>query len=124
MDTLGELNTERWVGAARRYVRFRRCFWRFFLCGFAIVVVFGVPLTAAGEYIPRPLQALLFSALWLIVLVCWVGFMMSMLALWGFHCPRCRGRFAISWFSNWPTDRCKHCGLNLRQVESAAGERR
>jgi len=84
MDTLGELNTERWVGAARRYARFRRCYWRFFLSGFAVVVVFALPLAAAGEHIPRPLQALLFTALGLGLLVCWVGAVMSILALRAF----------------------------------------
>jgi hypothetical protein len=118
MKTAGELNTARWVGAARRYARFRRCFWRFFLCGVALVVVFALPLAAAGEHIPRPLQALLFTALGLGFLVCWIGFVMSMLALWSFRCPRCHGRFAISWRSNWPTDCCKHCRLNLARVGS------
>jgi hypothetical protein len=31
----------------------------------------------------------------------------------GFRCPRCAKRFAVSWWNSWPTNRCKHCGLDL-----------
>jgi hypothetical protein len=31
----------------------------------------------------------------------------------GFRCPRCGKRFTVSWWNNWPTNRCKHCRLDL-----------
>ncbi len=37
----------------------------------------------------------------------------ALIALRGFRCPLCGKRFVRKGWSSWPTDRCKHCGLDL-----------
>jgi hypothetical protein len=42
-----------------------------------------------------------------------LGILITWLNLRGFLCPRCGKRFTLTWWNNWPTNRCKHCELNL-----------
>ena len=33
--------------------------------------------------------------------------------LMSWPCPRCDKLFIVAWWSSWPTNECKHCGLNV-----------
>ena len=42
-----------------------------------------------------------------------LGMFIFSLDLRNFRCPRCEKRFTVSWWNSWPTNRCKHCRLDL-----------
>lgn len=99
--------------AARRYATLRRWWWQSFLAMPVIWVVLTVSLVALGSWSSPVVRAALtgagtagFFGSWVIALVSW-------LRLLRFRCPRCGGRFLLSWWSSWPTSTCKHCGLDL-----------
>jgi hypothetical protein len=33
--------------------------------------------------------------------------------LMSWPCPRCDKLFVVAWYSSWPTNECKHCGLKV-----------
>ena len=82
------------------YRRRRRWFFAVFLGGFAVVFVGLFAKLVSGSAI-----ALLGPA-WM------VGFLITLLRLYTFQCPRCRHWFFLtSWFGNPDARKCLHCGL-------------
>jgi hypothetical protein len=110
---LGDVDVNTPADAARRYTNLRRSYWRFFLGGIALFAVLGTLLFAFGPRLNPLIRSILAIPLILGFLTCWVGSIAAWFALVRFRCPRCGGRFILSWSSSWPTATCKHCGLYL-----------
>jgi hypothetical protein len=112
---VSDLDIKTWIESARLYGRLRRRAVRLSFAYIGIYVAFFAFFAAAAGDDVDPILPPLFFFLFLFVTFGW--FLVASIAslkLWDFRCPRCGKRFVhYSWWSNWPTDRCKHCGLNL-----------
>jgi hypothetical protein len=104
----------RLIEQARRYVRLRRRYWWSFFGGIAVMAVPLCAFSVFRDLVPQafidfalPFIGAAFMALCVVNLVTWFQ-------LIAFRCPACRQRFVLSVFSAWPSDRCRHCGLDLR----------
>lgn len=46
-----------------------------------------------------------------------VGFLVKAAITWvrilRWPCPRCSKSFVLAWYSSWPANQCKHCGLSM-----------
>lgn len=110
-----EVDLKTLAEATRRYARLRWVYWRFFLGG---IVIFGV--IAGPHFVFESQQPTEFY-----YVVTWVSMLCFVLcqlvcfgawhALTQFRCPRCGERFIMAWWSSWPTEECKHCGLKLER---------
>ena len=109
---MSELDTSEWKDASRRYLRLRRLWWRCWFGGIALFAVLGTPLFVFKQMNPL-LQGAIGTVLGVGFLGCWVGCVVAWFGLVTLRCPRCGGRVMMSWWSSWPTNRCKHCGLYL-----------
>ncbi len=114
VDAMGELDTNTWIEASRSYVRLRRRYWRCWLGMPASLVVLVALIPVFGHTLKNPyVRGALFSLLIVAWCACWLGCAVTWFALMGFRCPRCGKRFLISWWSSRPSNRCKHCDLDL-----------
>ncbi|MBI1324357.1 hypothetical protein GC170_14395 [bacterium] len=82
----------------------------------------GLVSRIASAFVPGAsvAQQLIHFALGLITLgfiLAFCGMIWSWTLLMKFHCPGCGKSFVMSFGSNVPGDRCKHCGLNLAESE-------
>ena len=107
------MDTRTWIEAARRYVRLRRRYWLCFLGEVVLVAVFGTPLFVFADQMNSIARDILVSVLVVGFVACSVVTVITWFALVGFRCPRCGNQFMMSWTNSWPTNRCKHCGLDL-----------
>jgi hypothetical protein len=114
-----DLDTRTWIEAARRYVRLRRRYWRSTFGAVALFAVFGTPLFVMDQKLHSTLRGVLGSILGVGFLACWLGGVVSWFELRSFRCPRCGNQFIVSWTNTWPTNCCKHCGLDLRPAAMA-----
>jgi hypothetical protein len=55
-------------------------------------------------------------------LTCWAVGSATWIWLLRFRCPRCGKRFIVTWWSSWPSDRCKHCALDLGPAKMAVAK--
>lgn len=83
----------------------------------------GLVSRIANAFVPDSSVAyqLIHFALGLISLgfiISFCGMIWSWTHLMRFHCPSCGKSFIMSFGSNIPGDRCKHCGLNLAKPET------
>jgi hypothetical protein len=100
----------------------RRRYWRSLLGVFAVLVVIGGAISAfVDERDPIP-RRILFSLALAVFCAVFAVNVATWFALMGFRCPRCGGRFILSWWSSWPSDRCKHCELDLGPTAMAAAK--
>jgi hypothetical protein len=112
-DAVGNIETRAWIEGARSYGRLRRRYWRCFLGMPASLILFGAPAIAFEDRlhpIARGILLLPFAVVWV---GCWLGCAVTWFQMLAFRCPRCGKRNVVSWWSNWPTRRCKHCDLDL-----------
>ena len=79
----------------------------------ALLAVLGPPIYVLNNAHNTTIIRILTVVLVVGWLACWVGVLLHWLALVRFRCPRCGNQFTISWWSSWPTNRCKHCDLDL-----------
>ncbi len=119
VKALTDIDTQTRTEAASRYVRLRRRYWRCFLGGAAFFAIFGTPLLVFGNHMNPIARCVLGSMLGIGSIACWVGGLATWFALVGFRCPQCGKQFVMSWTSSWPTNRCKHCGLDLAPAAMA-----
>ncbi len=137
-----EIDAEVLAEAANRYRLLRRThtisFMATFLLAAAMVSIahrfgyvsgyrreHGLVSRIASAFVPGAsvAQQLIHFALGLIslgLIVAFCGMIWSWTLLMKFHCPRCGKSFIMSFGSNVPGDRCKHCGLNLAEFEPVA----
>ena len=99
--------------AARSYKRWRGRYWRCFLGMPALLALLGPPIYVFDNAHNSMIHGILTVVLVVGWLACWVGVLLYWLALFRFRCPGCGKQFTISWWSSWPTNRCKHCDLDL-----------
>lgn len=110
---MGKLDWQDLEFASGRYTRLRRRSRRWHLT-FLLTALLAIPLLAAAGALPYPVvRNLLVAAFAIGFLGQWSGTLITWSALTRFACPRCGRRFIMIWWSSWPTDRCKHSGLNL-----------
>ncbi len=128
---MGDLDTGTLIEAAQRYRRLRRRYWRCLL-GLPAIVIVGYLFAVLLEIFPA------LSALWdeensilrhaLLSLagvgwcVCLLGGVVTHFRLMAFRCPKCGGLFVWTWWTNWPSDRCRHCGLDLGPAVEASAK--
>jgi len=119
---MGDLDANIVADAARRYTGLRRRYWRSLLVGIPLISGAGLFGMFEGEFGPL-LNPVIGRVLVVSVvagfLTCWVGGVVTWSSLMRFRCPRCGKRFILSWYSSWPTNRCKHCQLDLGPVAVA-----
>lgn len=70
-----------------------------------------------GASVAQQLSHLALGLISLGFIVAFCGMIWSWTLLMNFHCPRCGNSVIMSFGSNVPGDRCKHCGLNLAESE-------
>ncbi len=110
---MSDLDTKSWIEAARSYERLRRRSLRFTLAYVGSFVGFVALFCFATAKDLRALATILFMLFIPASCAFGLGCFVNSFDLWGFHCPRCGKRFIAAWWGSWPTDRCKHCGLDL-----------
>jgi hypothetical protein len=95
------------------YERFRERYWRFVFYFFGICAT-AFPLSFAAPWVSRPVETIA------IMLMVGYGFIFWIIATFALYqaitwrCPQCGNYFAICWYSAWPGNKCKHCGLDAR----------
>jgi hypothetical protein len=115
-----ELDGKTLMDAAREYERLRRGNRQLTLIIGGSGLVFLTTLFASAHFgnhvIPSVLSLLFLCAAGPIYLRAFLtGY-----GVYGFRCPRCGKRCSNSWRGSWPTDRCKHCRLDLGAAARSA----
>ena len=110
---MGDLDTKTWIDAARSYQLLRRRTLRYFLAYFGGFFGFLAVLLFASANKLDALAGSVFLLLIPTMCLLGVGVFLNSFELRDFRCPRCGKRFAVAWWGTWPTDRCKHCGLDI-----------
>lgn len=119
---MGDFDVKTWSDAARTYERLRSSFW--LLHNSYVVIALGLFLGffyASAKNWP----ALAFTLLMLFIPVSCVlgaGMLFTWFGLRDFRCPRCSERFVWTWWNRWPTNRCKHCKLDLGAMAKDVGK--
>lgn len=101
------------VHSFETYVRLRRLFFSLLPCGFAAIAMGGFGsflLPASVGFILGFVGVVAFVMVWITSAITWIRIL-----LW--PCPRCSKSFVFSWWSTWPTDQCKNCGLRINDRE-------
>jgi hypothetical protein len=114
--SMPEIDIPTWVAAAKQYQRLRRQWWRSLVTFFAAIVLVGLPLSAWGDRMNEIVRDVLGVALLIALALCFAGGVTAWIALMRFRCPRCQGSFVLAWWGSWPTNRCRHCQLDLGSV--------
>ena len=112
VETVGDFRDKTWIPEAQSYERLRRHLRRFIL-GFAGPWLGLFLLISLGREELFPVVCFLFLLILPTTSICMLGGLLTHLELQNFLCPRCGRRFIMAWWNGRPTDRCKHCGLNL-----------
>lgn len=115
---MGDIDPRTYLDAARSYERLRRLMLCFSLVSMISFLLFFLALAMNLE----PLAAALFVVLIPISCMFGLGAFLASFDLRDFRCPRCGERFAVSWWSSWPTNRCKHCRLDLGAAAMEKGK--
>jgi hypothetical protein len=110
---MGELDIGVMRRAACSYVRLRRRYWRCFFGMALLLVSIAISLSALRGEAAARVRVSIATACGIAYCACALGAILSWSALMRFRCPRCGKRFVLAWWSSWPTDRCKHCELDL-----------
>ncbi len=119
---MGDVDSNTLAEAARRYTALRRRYWRFFVGLWALGALAGAIGLAVGQK-PGPfIGGVLILPLVLGFVTCWAVCLVTDIALKQFRCPRCGKRFTLTWWISWPSDRCKHCDLDLGPAEKAVAK--
>jgi hypothetical protein len=111
-DTTIPLDPTVLLNSGQRYSRLRRRYGRSMVCfaGLIVLSVIFMPMAQSAGPLIRGVVGFVTAiggiSIWVYGTVAWF-------ALLNFRCPRCGKRFMLSWISSLPTDRCKHCGLDL-----------
>ena len=116
---MGELDTKLWIDAARTYARLRHRAWlaTFGYVGTFVGFVIGFFYATANNW--DALAGSLFLVFVPISCILGLAMLFAWLKLRGFRCPRCRHPFALSLSNGWPTNKCKHCELDLGRAAVA-----
>jgi hypothetical protein len=117
---MGDLDTKMWIEAAQSYWCLRRRYLRFTLAFVGSFIGFAALFVFASAKNLDALAGVLFLVFIPASCVVGLGTILTSLDLLDFRCPRCARRFAMSWRGGYPTDRCKHCGLDLGSALRAA----
>ena len=112
---MGDVDPKTLADSSRRYARLCWMYWRFFLGGMVIFGVNAVPLFVFEPQRPTLLFDTLIFLLSIAFIMCQVVALGAWHSLMQFRCPRCGERFILSWWSSWPGEACKHCGLKLEK---------
>lgn len=115
---MGDFGEKTWIGEAQSYERWRRYLRRFSLGVAGPWLGFFILLSLGSEAL-FPVLCFLFLLLIPITCICIFGGLFTQLNLLNFLCPRCGRRFIMAWWNSRPTDRCKHCGLDLGSMTKA-----
>lgn len=97
----------------RSYARLRRRYRRFSLAGPAIFLLLAISLSASRDALDSVVGHALILLFFVALLAYLLVGMIAQSALLRFRCPRCGEWFNRTWWNNKPTDRCKHCRLDL-----------
>lgn len=116
---MGDFDDKTWIESAREYERLRHRQRRFIL-GYAGPFAAFMVLPGVGSERLYPFLVFVFPLLLFSTCACVVGGFLTSIDLRDFPCPRCGRRFTTSWWISWPTDRCKHCGLDLASATKAS----
>lgn len=102
-----------WIDAAQTYQRLRRrtLLLTIAYAGSFVGVAIGLFCASAKNW--DAFAGTLFLLFIPVSFVLGAGTFIFSLDLRGFRCPRCGKRFTVSWRGSWPTNRCKHCRLDL-----------
>ncbi|WP_428303736.1 hypothetical protein [Lacipirellula sp.] len=97
------------------YVFLRRRFWlagaAFLLLALIEFAIFeGSSLLRVDD---QPWVGLAAFAIAAVMVVCVVRAVIAWYRLLNWPCPQCNKLFLLAWWSSWPTDECKHCGLKV-----------
>jgi hypothetical protein len=110
---MGDLDTKAWIEVVRSYQHLRRRTVRYTLayvgCFVGFVTVLFIASAKKLDALAGTLFLLFIPASCMLGLVVFLGWF----DLKNFRCPRCGKRFIVAWWGSWPTDRCKHCGLDV-----------
>ena len=118
-DKVTPIDPQRLTLAAAEYWRLRRRYWQFFLGAAVSFVIFGLPLIAYGDRMHQVYVVVLGMLTAVLGVIGWTGALVTWAVLFNWPCPSCGKRFILSRTSSWPTDYCKHCGLDLGSRDSA-----
>jgi hypothetical protein len=116
VNTMKDFEAQAWLDSAQAYQHLRRLAW-LFLFGFvgtAVALFAGCFYAAVKNW-----GAFAFILLVLLIpasCIIGLGMMITWFELSRFCCPRCGKRFVKTWWNQWPTDRCKHCKLDLGTI--------
>jgi hypothetical protein len=88
----------------------------------ALLIIVGAPIAVFEHELNPYVRGILLSLFTVAWFACWVGGVATWFALNRFRCPQCGRRFIQSWWNNWPTNRCKHCGLDLGPAAMASAK--
>ncbi len=109
---LRDVDSKTHAEASRRYFSLRRGYWRFFL-GIVLFPVLYWAIAVIGLNDDPLVGGMLTFTPALGLLVCWLGMLVEWFRLIQFRCPRCGGRFVLSWLGVWLGSACQHCDLEL-----------
>ena len=108
------------VEAGRRYVSLRRQAWRRMWHLLACLAAVLIPQMPFGAFLGNTARGALAAPFLVACLICWARAIGNAVAIAGFECPRCGLRFGASKYARPGQERCKHCGLDLGPVVTAA----
>src|SRR5579859_3608574 len=89
------------------YRKLRMSFWKTLLCAPLLMVLCWVLILVFG-----PISR--FPAVGFACLIVWFGLhLRASIRLTTWPCPVCGKHFSFAWWSTFPSDTCKHCGVKL-----------
>jgi hypothetical protein len=110
---VSELETKARIAAARFYVRMRRRYWISLFGMNLLIFVVAIPVSAVRSELHPIVRGTLDLLVTVACCACMLWGVVAGIALIGFRCPRCGKRFILSGWRTWPSNQCKHCGLDL-----------
>jgi hypothetical protein len=119
---VNDVDPKAWVDAAHTYQRLRRHTLLLPLGYVGSFVGFAICFFCASAKTWDAFAGTLFLLYIPVSIVLGLGMFIVSLDLRGFRCPRCGKRFTVSWRNSWPTNRCKHCRLDLIAAVKDAGK--
>jgi hypothetical protein len=119
---VNDLDAKAWVDAAQTYQRLRLLYFLVILGFVGISMGLAICLFFASATNWDSFAGTLFLLFIPVSLGLSLVVILLTLDLRGFRCPRCGKRFTVTWWNSWPTNRCKHCRLDLIAAVKDSGK--